>query len=85
LPKPQILFESHLVNDVGNDCLMTINGTYFKILQKGSAKKGNVFGSHKYAGKSAPRYKIGINILGGNLVWVEGPYPTGTWLGIKVL
>jgi hypothetical protein len=69
---------------VGNDCLMSIDGTDFKIKQKGSAKKGNTFGSHKYAGKSALRYELGIVILLGNLVWVGGSYPAGAWPDIKI-
>jgi hypothetical protein len=77
LTQQQIIFESHLVNDVGNDCLMTIDGTNFRIQQKGTAKKGNYFASHKYAGKFAFRYKLGVNILAGNLVWTKGPYPAG--------
>jgi hypothetical protein len=74
-PKLQICFESRLVNNVGNDCLMTINGTDFRILQKGVTKKGNLFGSHKYVGKSTLQYELGIDILAGNLVWIKGPYP----------
>ena len=50
----QIVFESKLdAHDVGNDCIMSINKTDYKIKQKGIVKKGNAFGSHKYAGKSA--------------------------------
>ncbi len=51
---------------------MSIDGTDFHILQKGPT-----FASHKYAGKSALRYELGIDILAGNLVWVSGPYPAG--------
>ena len=80
----QIVFESRLgAHDVGNDCLMSIDGTDFRILQKGAATRGNAFGSHKYAGKSALRYELGIDILAGNLVWVSGPYPAGKWNDIK--
>jgi hypothetical protein len=64
---------------------MTIEGTDFCIQQKGVARKGNLFGSHKYAAKSVHRYKLGVDILAGNLVWVEGPYPTGAWNHIKFL
>jgi hypothetical protein len=53
---------------------MTIDGTDFCIHQKGVPKKGNLFGSHKYAGESPLRYELGVDILAGNLVWVEGPY-----------
>jgi hypothetical protein len=63
---------------------MTIDGTNFRILQKGIAKKGNAFGSHKYAGKSALRYKLGVDILAGNLVWIQGPYPAGKYTDIKI-
>ena len=64
---PQIDFDSRKKYDVLNDCLMTINGTDFCIPQKGVAKKGNAFASHKYAGKSALRYELGVSILGGDL------------------
>ena len=63
---------------------MTIDGTDYRIQQKGIAKKGNLFGSHKYAGKSALRYELGIDILAGNLVWVSGPYPAGRWTDVKI-
>ncbi len=56
LAKLQINFDSRLVDDKLNDCLMTIDGTDFRIQQKGVAKRGNAFGSHKYAGKSSLRY-----------------------------
>jgi hypothetical protein len=79
----QIVFESCLVKDVGNDCLMSINGTDFQIMQKGHATKGNTFASHKYAGKSALQYELRIDILAGNLVWVSGPYPAGKWNDIN--
>jgi hypothetical protein len=63
---------------------MAINQTDFRILQKGVAKKGNVFGSHKYGGKSALQYELGVNILAGNSVWVGGPYPAGAWTDVKI-
>ena len=55
---------------------MTIDGTNYRIQQKGVAKKGNLFGSHKYG--------LGINILAGNLVWVSGPYPTGKYTDVAI-
>jgi hypothetical protein len=63
---------------------MTIDGTDFRIPQKGIVKKGNAFASHKYAGKSALRYELGVNILAGNLVWIQGPYPAGKYTDIKI-
>jgi hypothetical protein len=78
------LISIRFVDNIGNDCLMSVNGTDFRIPQKGQAKKGNPFGSHKYAGKSALWYELGIDIRGGNLVWIQGPYPAGKWPDIKI-
>jgi hypothetical protein len=61
---------------------MLIDCTNIHILQKGAASRGNAFGSHKYAGKSALCYELGIDILAGNLVWVSEPYPAGKWKNI---
>ncbi len=63
---------------------MTIDGTDFRIPQQGAAERGNAFVSHEYAGKLAPRYKLGVDILAGNLVWIQGPYPVGKYHNIKI-
>jgi len=82
--QPQIIFESRLgTYDVLNDFRMTVKGTYFHILQKGIAKKGNAFGSHKYEGKSALRYELGVDILTGNLVWIQVLYLASKYTNIK--
>ncbi len=49
-----------------------------------AARKGNPFRLHKYAGKSALCYELGMDILMGNLVWIQGPYPAGAWPDIKI-
>jgi len=63
---------------------MSIDGTDFRITQKGRARKGNLFASFKYKGKSALRYEIGLSILEGNLIWIEGPYPAGKYNDITI-
>ncbi len=63
---------------------MTVDGTDFRVSQKGTATKGNAFASHKYVGKSAFHYKLGVSILGGDLVWIQGPYPMGKYADIKI-
>ncbi len=60
------------------------DGTNFCIPQKGGVRKGNPFGSHKYVGKSTLRYELGVNILAGSLVWIQGLYPAGVYLDIKI-
>ena len=64
---------------------MSINGTNFWIPQTGDAKTGNTFASHKYAFKSALHYKIRVSIIGGDLVWIQGPYPAGRFTDIATL
>jgi hypothetical protein len=83
-PLFQIDFDRRFEGNMGNDCLMSIDGTGFRALQKGLPKKGNAFASHKYAGKSALRYELGISIWGGDLVWIQGPYPAGKYTDIII-
>ena len=56
---------------------MTIDGTDYRILQKGAARKGNAFGSFKYAGKSALCYELGVDILRGEFGLGLGTLPRG--------
>jgi hypothetical protein len=63
---------------------MSIDGTDFRILQKGAAAKGNAFAFFKYKGKSALRYEVGLDILEGNLIWIQGPYPAGKYNDITI-
>ncbi len=60
---------------MSNNCTMIVNQTDLCIPQKGIAKKGNVFVSHKYTGKSALRYELGVDSLARNLVWIQCPCP----------
>ncbi len=79
----QINFNSQKKGDVFNDCLMAVDGTNLCVPQKRMATKGNAFTSHKYAGKSALCYELGMSILGVDLVWIQSPYPAGKFTDIK--
>jgi len=83
-PTLQVDFDQRKKMDIGNDCLMSIDGTDFRIPQMGAPVRGNSFASHKYVGKSALRYEIGVSILGGDLVWIQGPYPAGSFNDVKI-
>jgi hypothetical protein len=80
----QIDFDKRKEDEIHNDCLMSIDSTDFQIYPKGSAVKGNAYASHKYAGKSALRYELGICIWTGHLVWIKGPYAPGQWNDITI-
>ena len=83
-PTLQVDFDQRKKMDIGNNCLMSIDGMDFRIPQTGAPVRGNSFASHKYAGKSALRYEIGVSILGRDLMWIQGPYPAGSFNDVKI-
>ena len=60
------------------DCLISINGTDFRITEQGLD-----FYSHKFK-KSGLCYAVGICIATGDIVWLNGPYGCGLWLDIRI-
>jgi len=62
------------VGDVGNDCLLSVDGTDFRIAL-GYSKP---FWSFKFK-KSGLRYEVGLCILTGDICWWSGPYAPGKW------
>lgn len=40
--------------------------------------------SHKYKGPGV-RYEVGLGILSGDIVWVNGPFPCGSWPDSKIM
>jgi hypothetical protein len=55
-----------------NDCLTFADGTELSVSEHGFARKGNPFEPHKYARKSALRYELGVDIINGYSVWING-------------
>jgi hypothetical protein len=47
--------------------------------QQGQAIPENPFTSFKFKGKCGLRYKIGVDILSGNSVWIIKPYAAGNY------
>ena len=64
--------------DKGNDCLITNDGTDFRV-----AEHGKIWYSFKYK-KSGVRYEVGLCILTGEIVWIAGPYEYGKWNDISI-
>jgi hypothetical protein len=67
------------VGDVGNDCLLSVDGTDFRIAL-GYSKP---FWSYKFK-KSGLRYEVGLCILTGDICWWSGPYAPGTWNDLTI-
>jgi hypothetical protein len=74
----QIDLENRKKGDIHNDCLTTVDGTDFRI-----ANWGRKFYSHKFKG-SGLRYEVALSILGGDIVWIHGPFPAGAWNDITI-
>ena len=79
LPFSQIDWDSQFVGDIGNDCLVSVDGTDFRV----QSEYGRAFFSHKFKG-SALRYEVGVCILTGFIVWINGPYEAGNWNDIMI-
>lgn len=76
---PQIDWDNQFKGDCGNDCLISVDGTDFRV-QSGY---GRPFYSHKFNG-SGVRYEVGLCILTGHLVWINGPYEAGRWNDLQI-
>lgn len=68
-----------MVGDIGNDCLVSVDGTDFRV----QSSYGRAFFSHKFRGAGL-RYEVGICILNGYIVWINGPYECGKWNDISI-
>jgi hypothetical protein len=62
-------------------CKATIDGTDCRIWQPHPFDKK--WFSHKFKGPGL-RYEIGVAIQSGDIVWINGPYPCGSWPDIKI-
>jgi hypothetical protein len=68
------VFKSRKVSGSLNDCLISVDGTDVCISQQGPAIPGNPSSLFKFKDKCGLQYKIGVDILAGNIVQINGPY-----------
>lgn len=47
-------------------------------------QKGPTFSSHKLKKKSALRYEVGVRIMSGEIVWINGPFQAGEYNDITI-
>jgi DDE superfamily endonuclease len=66
---------------VGNVCLISVDGTDFKIYEWKPFWSG--WYSHKFKGPGL-RYEVGLCIRTGWIVWIHGPFPCGKWPDISI-
>ena len=83
--KLQIKWENRYINDVGNNCLISVDGIDFKIREPCPFVKEvnkNWF-SHKFK-RAGLRYEVGICIRTGHVVWLHGPFPCGKYPDLAI-
>ena len=62
------------MGDIGNDCLLSVDGTDFRLVIGWSKP----FYDYKFK-RSGYRYEVGLCIKTGNICWWNGPYQPGDW------
>jgi len=76
-----ILWSNRFHDDIGNVCLVSVDGTDFQIYKWGSFWTG--WYSHKFKAPGL-RYEVGLCIRTGDIVWIHGPFPCGRWPDLKI-
>jgi len=77
----QIDFSHRFLLDNGSYCLITLDGTDFRIQEP--TPFDPKWYSHKFKAAGV-RYEVGICIQTGQIVWVNGPYPCGEWSDLRI-
>ena len=72
------MWSERKLQDKGNDCLISVDGTDFRV-----PESGKKFFSFKFR-KSGLRYEVGLCILTGVIVWINGHYKAGSWKDISI-
>jgi hypothetical protein len=57
-----------------------VDGTDFHIP---NTRLEKLFYSHKFK-KSGLRYEVALSIIGGDIVWIHGPFKAGIWPDFKI-
>ena len=78
LPLSQIIFENTKFNPT-HDTHISVDCTDCYIRQKGPT-----FSFHKFKKKSALCYEVALSIGSGGIVWINGPFPAGTFNDITI-
>jgi hypothetical protein len=77
----QIIWENRYEGDNGSRCLVSVDGTDFAIFEP--IPFDPKWYSHKINGAGL-RYEIAICIQTGEPVWINGPFPCGSWPDLRI-
>ena len=76
--KMQIILENRFQDDIGNDFLLSVDGTDFQV-----PFHGRKWYSYKFNG-SALRYDVALCIRTGWICWINGPFLPGIWNDLEI-
>ena len=77
----QIILENRKIDDVGNDCLLSVDATDCQTQNQGDCHEA--FYSFKFK-SGGLHYEVGICIRTGDIVWLNGPFPPGDWPDVEI-
>lgn len=77
----QINVEKRLQYNKIFNSYLSIDGTDCRIEEP--APFNTCWYSHKFKGAGL-RYEIGVSLLGGNIMWANGPFPCGSYPDVKI-
>jgi DDE superfamily endonuclease len=77
----QIKWSNRFKNDRGNWCLVTVDGTDFRICEP--TPFSSKWYSHKFKGPGV-RYEVAVAISTGYIVSIQGPFPCGWFPDITI-
>ena len=81
----KISLENRFKLDKGNDCILTVDGVHCLINEPRpfvtSLSKVWYTKKHNTAGLA---YEVAVSILGGDICWVNGPFPAGSYNDWKI-
>ena len=76
---PQINFEDRKIGDIGNDCLLSVDGTDYRLAMNYRRE----YYSYKFKA-CGYRYEVGLNIITRDICWWHGPFACGTYNDITI-
>ena len=75
------MWENRYINDIGNDCLASVDGTDFQLAWGAKDKR---FVCHKFKNKPGLRYEVAVCLRTSDIVWINGPHYPGTHNDIAI-
>ena len=76
-----INFQARITPQANHKVRMSVDGTDFRIREPSPFSP--IWHSHKFRGPGL-RYEVGVGICSGGIVWVNGPFPCGSWPDLNI-